>query len=649
MPFESANVHARVRFGADCELDTESYTLRRGGRILKLERIPMEILLLLVERRGRLVTREQIVDRIWGKAISVDTDNGINAAIRKIRQVLKDDPEKPTFIETVTAKGYRFIAQVEAETPAEQTATASEPQPQEASTEAVESQSAPLTARRMAILLGVPLILIAIATVAIFWTRLSSWSRLSSTTGKHSQSKLAVLPFVNLTGDATQDYFSDGLTEEMIQQLSKLDPHDLGVIARTSVTHYKNTQTALTQIGHELGVQYVLEGSVRRDSGRVRITVQLIQVSDQTHVWSRQYDRELSGLLALQGEVAGEVADEIHRVLGLQARARPGDSQIESPPTSYETYDLYLKGRYFWNKRTQEGFRQAAEYFQQAIDKDPNYAPAYAGLADTYGLMSTWGVAPQNELMPRARAAALKAVQLDDNLAAGHASLALISENYDYDWLTAEKEFRRALQLNPHYPTAHQWYAEYLSWQGRFDEAFAESELARQLDPLSLIIATDLATTLYYSRQYDRAIKQCRTVLEMDPMFDHARVFLIRSYVQRHEFEKALDELKKSSDKNSAWSWAVKTYIYGQWGRTEEAHYAFHQFEQLSPKSPPYDNTSIYAYTRAERKADVIRLLEKGRSEHSNVVLSTKVDPIYDWLRDDVRFQRFLKEMNLSD
>jgi Tfp pilus assembly protein PilF len=360
----------------------------------------------------------------------------------------------------------------------------------------------------------------------------------------------------------------------MISQLGNLNAQHLGVIARTSVMHYKNTQTPLDQIGRELGVQYVVEGSVRRDSDHVRISAQLIQMKDQSHIWARQYDRELRGLLTVQGEIAQEIADEIQLTLGEQHKlnSQRGSLHSSAAPPSYEVYDLYLKGRYFWNKRTPDGFRQAAEYFQQAIGQDPNYARAYAGLADTYGLMSTWGQVPQNEFMPKARSAALRALEIDDTLAEAHTSLALVAENYDYDWQTADKEFRRAIQLDPDYATAHQWFAEYLSWQGRFDEALAESERARQLDPLSLIISTDHASILYFSRQYDRAIAQCRAVLDMDPNFSRVRAILVLAYVQSGRFAEAIDELARwTRQPDSTGAWGFKAYVYGRWGRTSEA------------------------------------------------------------------------------
>jgi tetratricopeptide (TPR) repeat protein len=304
----------------------------------------------------------------------------------------------------------------------------------------------------------------------------------------------------------------------MIAQLGRLDPKDFGVIARTSVMHYQHSSEKVDQIGSELGVQYVLEGSVRRDSQKVRINAELIEVGGQRQLWAQQYDRELSNLLVVQAEIAREISDSIQLTLG-----SPEHSETVRQPTltpqAYRAYDLCLKGLYFSNKRNVPGFQHAIEYFQQAIAKDPNYAAAYAGLANSYALMPGYTLAPAAEYMPKAREAAVRALQIDDNLPEAHVALALIPENYDWDWNTSEKQYRRAIELNPNYATAHQWYAEFLAWRGRFDEALRESESARRLDPLSLIIAMDRGAILYFSRQYDRAIEQFQSVREMDPSF----------------------------------------------------------------------------------------------------------------------------------
>jgi len=461
---------------------------------------------------------------------------------------------------------------------------------------------------------------------------------------------LAVLPFMNLTGDATQDYFSDGLTEEMITELGRVNPERLGVIGRTSVMLYKNNPKSLDQVGRELGVQYVIEGSVRRDSDHVRITAQLIRTKDQTHVWASQYDRELKNLLTLQSEIAREIKNEIEIILGGSPRLNSDARPASVGTRSYDAYDLYLKGRYFWNKRTAAGFQQAAEYFQRAISKDPKYDRAYAGLADTYGLMGTWNIGPDNELMPKARTAALKALEIDPTLAEAHTSLALIAENYDYDWQTAEKEFRRAIELNPDYATAHQWYAEYLSWQGRFDEALAESERARQLDPLSLITETDHGAILYYARQYDGAITQFRAVIEMDPNFPRAPGLMGSAYVQEGRFAEAEAAFNLAHlPAEDPWTWAWNTYLYSRWGRTTEAEHALARFEQLAPKLGfTQTEAMLFAYASAGKKDQAMALLEKAYSEHSSIVTSLKVDPIYDPLRSDPRFQELLRRLGLA-
>jgi TolB-like protein/DNA-binding winged helix-turn-helix (wHTH) protein/Tfp pilus assembly protein PilF len=636
-----------LRFGDNFELDPQTYELRRLDRRLKLERIPTELLVLLVEQRGQLVTREQIIERVWGNDVFLDTDNSINAAIRKIRYALKDDPDQPRFVQTVTGRGYRFIAPVReaAAAPAPKNVSPPSPLPAEVAVAhgADVSRNAgpppPSSSLRIRLGLGAAFALLILAFGAYLQSR--SRAHLPPPQGRLM---LAVLPFENLTGDAGQDYLSDGMTEEMITQLGNLDPSRLGVIARTSVMHYQHSHAPLEQIGRELGVQYVLEGSLRRDAGNVRITAQLILMKDQSHVWARQYDRELKGLLTLQGEIAQEIADEIQLTLGAPLKLNTAYRTVSPSTASYEAYDLYLKGRYFWNKRTFEGFQRAAEYFQQAIAKDPNYASAYAGLADTFSLISVWDWGPPTELMPKARNAAVKALELDENLAEAHTSLALIAEDYDYDWQTAEKEFRRAIQLDPGYATAHQWYAESLSRQGRFEEALAESERARQLDPLSLIIATDHAAVLFYARQYDRAIAQFRAVLDMDPHFSRATM-IIGAYVEEGRFAEALEEVKRGlPPDDSPRTLATKVYVYGRRGQTAQAE---HELAKLKRMARYRDSDLLMAYLGTGRKDQAIAVLQKAYVEH-NTFLDLKVHPAYAPLRSDPRFHDLLRHVGLE-
>ena len=633
---------------ADFDVNPRARTLHKHGVRLKLHGQPFEILLLLLARPGDVVTREELQAKLWSRNTFVDFEHGLNTAIKKLRQTLGDSAGQPRFIETVPRIGYRFIAPVDVAVPP-LNHTIATPQP----TAKRPSGKKILGYRRLqervlrswASLAGITIVLIALAVAYVQWSRSRGRPQLST-----GHLMLAVLPFENLTGDASQDYFSDGLTEEMIAQLGHLNPERLGVIARASVMHYKHSQQSLQQIGHDLGVQYVLEGSVRRDSKKVRITAQLIQTSDQKSVWSRQYDRELTNVLALQGEIAQEIADEIQLTLGDGHKRTADHPKIAASPGSYEAYDLYLKGRYFLNKRNAQGFQEATHYFQQAIAKDPNYAKAYAGLADSYALTSSYNLGPQKELIPKARAAALRALEIDDTLAEAHTSLALIAENYDWDWQTAGKEFRLAIQLDPNYPTAHHWYAEYLAWQGRFDEAFAESERARQLDPLSLIITTDHGAILYYSRQYDLAIEQFRTILDMDPSFPRAQALLVLAYVQQRRFADALADIEKwRRTDNSPAIWAVEAYVYGRSGQQVQARRALAKFEQLN-RNGRVDPTAFLAlaYAGMDDKEKLFACLQKAFSERSNSLTGLKVDPIYDPFRSDPRFQAMLARVGLA-
>jgi TolB-like protein/DNA-binding winged helix-turn-helix (wHTH) protein/Tfp pilus assembly protein PilF len=610
--------------------------LRKHGTQIRLPGQPFLILSILLEKPGEVVSREELREKLWASNTFVDFEHSLNSAIKKLRFVLGDSPENSLYIETVPRVGYRFIA------PVEEVLSPAQPLQLVELDPASDKDPPELRKVRWLPIVAASAVLLIVVGVYVAWSK--THVRPPAAPGRLM---LAVLPFENLTGDPSQEYLSDGLTEETIAQLGRLDPDHLGVIARTSVMHYKQSQEQLVQIGKELGVQYVLEGSVRRESDRVRVTAQLIQVKDQTHVWARQYDRDLSSLLALQSEIAQETADEIQLALNTGRKLQLPDSKPRSS-TSYEAYDLYLRGRYFWNKRSPEGFLHAAEYFQQSVNKDPNYAPAYAGLADTYALMSTWTFVPQNEYMPKARAAALRALEIDDSLAEAHTSLALIAENYDYDWQTAEKEYRRAIQLDPQYATAHQWYAECLSFQGRFDEALAESERARQLDPLSLIIATDHGAILYFSRNYDRAIEQFNDVLAMEPNFLRAHM-VTYAYVEKGMYAQAIEETEKwhTSDGNPVW--LIQAYVYGRAGEKERSERAYAKWKSLHTEHLELFNVAIpETYVAMGKKDEAIAFLQKSYREHSNLVTCIKVDPAFDPLRGDPRFQELLRQAGLA-
>ena len=659
---EPAKIQQSIKFGRDFELEPDLYELRRSGRVLKLERIPMDVLLLLVSERGRVVERREIVDSVWGKGICLDADNSINGAIRKIRQVLKDDPEQPRFIQTVSGRGYRFIAPVTMDEL--NTASSAGPDVSEtkldditpvavseyviASFTKVRTQSSlvcVLLRWRWPILVATAAILIAVVSIFV-WSRQNARQEVS-----HDKLQLAVLPFQNLTGDASQEYFSDGFTEEMITQLGELDPQHLAVIARTSIMHYKNTQTSLQQIGHDLGAQYVLEGSVRRDTNNLRITAQLILMRDQTHVWAREYDRPPQDLLTIQSEIAREITDEIQLTLG-DRKPKVARTQAALSPEEYEAHDLYLKGQYLLrSKRTKEGLQGAVYWFQQAVAKDPNYAHAYAGLADSYTTMSIFHYVIPTVYMPQARTAALKALQLDDSLAEAHASLASIAQNYDWDWQTAEREYRRAIQLNENYAPAHQRFSICLAFQGRFDEAIKESERAQELDPLSLINASSSAMIYYRSRQYGRAIAHYREVLEKDPSNIRAHN-IIFSYVELGQFKEALTDIEQwRRTGDDPWNWAWEAYVYGKMGNPVRAKQALQQIEDANrAKRIGFDPAEllILAYAGLGDKERWLSLLQEAYRQRTDLPVAFKVDPFYDPVRSDPRFQEMLHGVGLD-
>lgn len=631
------------RFGP-YELRLRTRELYRGDIRLKLRPQPLRILEVMLERPDGVVTRDELRQLLWDSATFVDFEQGLNTAVKELRSALSDSAESPEYVETVPRIGYRFIAAVEA-VPLEETSALPARAASVAAAAIPAATSTEPSSARPAASLRWPAIAAAVAAVLISVSAYWWWHKRADAQPTQGL-MVAVLPFENLTGDSSQDYFSDGLTEEMIAQLSPLNPEHMGVIARTSVMHYKNSQEPLDQIGRELGVQYVLEGSVRRDNDRVRVTAQLIRVQDQSHVWSRQYDRQLSDMLSLQGEVALEIADEIQAALGDTRKLNAASRAIQTP-RSFAAYDLYSQGLFFWNKRSSQDFQRAADLFQQAIDKDPNYARAYAGLADSYALMPGFSGHPiSNDVMPKARAAALRALQLDDKSAEAHTALALITENYDYDFQTAEKEYRRAIELDPNYATAHHWYGELLTWQGKFDEALRENGRARELDPLSLIIATDRGATLFYSRNYNAAIQQLSAVRALDPDFGRADIIL-GVYVQDRRFDDALSILQPGSGQHNSNPWRLRqsAYLEAFAGRSEKALALMDQLDRLHYGYDPAYLAPVYAPFDKDR---AVALLQEAYTLRSALMVTLKVDPDFDPLRSDPRFQNVLHEVGFK-
>jgi TolB-like protein/DNA-binding winged helix-turn-helix (wHTH) protein len=557
----------RVFEFGDFKVDCDRFELSRAGRALKLERKPMELLILLAAGNGHLITRTEIIERLWDSEVFVDTEHGINTAIRKIRQALGDDPENPRFVQTVTGKGYRFIAPIatvedsssgdqsrlsptEAK-PLEIGGAAAAPMPNTASptqsqtvlNASQHSDTMPGNARNSRIILWLAAFGAAVvfACIAISPVGRDLTARFPGLSARPQVRSLAVLPLDNLSGNPSQDYFADGMTDELITMLAKNST--LRVVSRTSVMQYKGVHRPLPEIARALGVDGILEGSISRSGDKVHMTIQLIQASSDTHLWAESYDRDLHDVLKLQGEVAQVIANEVNAKVTPQEQARLAGNR----PIDPEAHQAYLEGRYYWNKRTEEGIRKAIGYFHQAIDKDPNYALAYTGLADSYLVLGVYSSAPWQETYRQAEAAATKALEIDDNLAEAHAALAVTRAGERWDLRGALLEFARAIELDPNYATGHQWYAEYLVCLGDSDKAIAEIRRARELDPLSLVINSSYGYILFEAARYDDAVVQARKTLEIDANFYLGHQLLADVYEQRDRFEEAIAEHQKAA------------------------------------------------------------------------------------------------------
>ena len=525
----------RLRFGV-FEVELRAGELRKHGVKIRLQEQPFQVLAMLIQRPGEIVTREELRTRLWSADTFVDFDHGVNKAINRIRDAIGDSATSPRFIETVARRGYRFIGDV---TAVEQTGVSPREPPVDTPPGFTAEHTGPppvpgpAHSRRIWSVAGVA---VAIVFAVVLVVRLRSGPPIAPI---HS---LAVLPLENVSGDVSQEYFADGMTDELITTLGQISA--LRVISRTSAMLYKGARKPLAQIARELDVDAVVDGAVFRSGNQVRITAEIIDARSDAHLGSQSFSGELRDALALQQTVARAIADQISRTMNSHERAVLRQSAVVDP----QAYEAYLKGRYFWNKRTGDDFRKASEYFNQAIARDPTYAPAYSGLADTYALMGDWeyGVLAPLDALPRAKAAAIKAIALDDALGEAHTSLAFLLDAFDWDLASADREFKRAIALNPGYATAHHWYAWHLSLLGKNDEAIAEMRRARRLDPLSLIINADFAELLLIAHHVEESIQQSRKTLEMDANFPLAHNQLGVAYLASHQPAAAITELQRA-------------------------------------------------------------------------------------------------------
>ncbi len=483
------------------------------------------------------------------------------------------------------------------------------------------------------------LAIVAAAAVAV-----AAWSYLSK--GEHPGpiTSIAVLPLANLMGDPGQEYFVEGMHEAIISNLSRIGA--LKVISRTSAMRYKDTDKLMPEIARDLNVDALVEGSVLKAGDRVRITAQLIHGASDEHLWSNDYEGDLTDILSLQKRVARAIAKEIDLALKPEEEAYLASARSVDP----EAYEAYLKGRYYWNKRTEEGLKKGLKYFEEAIEKDPGYALAYAGLADSYVVLADWDFLPPGEAHPKARAAAMRALEIESTLAEARTALAYVKYIYDWNWGEAEKEFKRALELNPNYATGHQWYAEFLTTMGRFDEALEEIRRAQELDPLSLIINAIEGWFFYFARQYDLAIEQCRKTLEMDPNFAPAHIYLLWCYAQKGMDEEAIAEYQILQELiGKVASLKYVSHVSAVWVERGEALKAIDELIKLSQQIyvSPGNIASIYA--SLGEKDQAFQWLEKAYKQRDSWMTFRKVHPRFDPHHSDPRFADLLRRMNFPE
>ena len=637
-PAESNHI---VCFG-DFKLDLRSGELRTNSHRTILQEKPFQLLMALLERPGEMVTREELVKRLWPAGTFVDFNLGLNKAVNRLREALEDTAEQPRFVETFPKRGYRFVAQVTGNgaVPLEASPTSTAHASNNGPDCGTGNENATLVAgflrRRSAAVAG----LLVIVVMATYF----AWHRHSTTPVVPGRIMMAVLPFQNLTGDPEQEYLTDGITEETIARLGALQPEQLGVIARTSVTGYKHSVKRLDQIGRELDVQYILEGSVRRDRNRLRITAQLIQVKDQSHLWAQEYDRSSQDIIALQDDVAAGVTQEIQSRWVVELQNHPARHR----PVNQEAYDAYLRGRYSLNRRTEAGLHNALGYFHAATEADPGYALAYAGLADCYVLMaSTYDISPEATVL-QARTAANKALALDPGLGEPHAVLALIAQNHDWNWEESDREFKLAMAVEPSNPTLHHWYSAGLAARGRFEESVREIAIARRLDPLSLPIRTAEGAESYMARRYDDVLGELDRTLEIEPNYANAYLYRGLAYEQKGKWKEALADLETSKRlDDSLRSAAMLGEAYALAGDKTRARQILSEMqaraahEHVSPLYPAIVHAGLGDRDLAFSE------LEEAVAERTTEVLGMKVVAIYDPLRPDHRFANLLRRIGL--
>ena len=621
----------------------ERLLFRSDGTEVSLTPRVFATLRYLVEHAGRVIDKQTIMDAVWSDCLV--EENNLAQAISKLRQVFGEKAGAQQYIATIPGRGYRFVAEVRSDNVGAAIVDPGLNGDVFVSTMPGSPIPSPTPRSRAGSKMALIVFLIVLV-LAFVWWRNSSRSTTASrgeAPAPVPEKSIAVLPFESLSDDKDNAYFAAGVQDEILTRLSKITA--LKVISRGSTQKFKSAPDNLREVARQLGVANILEGSVQRSGDSVRVTVQLIHTASDTHLWAETYDRKLTDMFQVETEVAQRIATALAATLsGSEKQA------LSAKPTSnVEAHHAYLRGRYFWSKRTSDGFRKAIEQFNFAIELDPAYARAYAGLADAIYFLSGYNALEQKEALIRSRAALQKALELDETLAEPHASLGLIAMNMDWDWAQAEREFKRALELNANYATAHQWYGEFLAYMGRFDEGIIEIKRAHELDPLSLIISTDVAKVYALARRYDEAIAQYKKALEMDPEFAEAHALLGLAYSINGQHEEAIAELRQIRDleNNPAYlSWLG--YLYGVAGKRDEARTVGIQLQGLAQRTSVSPLWMTVFHIGLGEKDEAFQWLERVFEEKAGGgAVSLKVNPLFDPLRSDPRFADLLRRANL--
>ena len=619
-------------------LDPAEHRLMRDGKIIALTPKAFETLRLLIENSGHLLEKERLMEMLWADAFVEEGNLADN--ISKIRQALGDSRKEPKFIETVSGRGYRFIAEVKkVEVNPTEDVIAGLYGDQIPTQTALTAEDLPKKSRAVPILAAGLAVIAAAALGFYFWNA----NRLQTPTSPAALRSIAVLPFKPLVAGNRDEALELGVSDTLISGLSRLQ--QITVRPISSVRKYASLDQDALAAGRELGVESVLDGNIQRTDDRIRISARLVRVDDGTTLWTETFDEKFTDIFSVQDSIAKKIVG----ALSLQLSGEEQNRLTKKYTANTEAYQLYLKGRFFWNKLTPDGLQKSVDFYTRAIEIDPNYALAYAGLADSYNLLGSYGFWTLKESHPKARAAAQKALELDANLAEAHASLATVIADYYWDWPVAEDHFRRAIELNPNYPVARYWYSQHLSRMGHFDEAVDEARRAQALDPLSSSADAHVGLALYRSRRYDDAVSELRKAVEFNPQALDAHIFLGFVYVQQGKKEEAIRELQivvELSERNPSMV-GLLGYGYASAGKRDDAKAILKELESQSGK--PVSQIEIAMIYIALGDHDrAFERLETAYRERAWQLGFLKVEPIFDPLREDPRFDDLMRRVNLS-